>query len=323
VHAAVAKPLDWFAIQLARLSVRAGRSPDGQLDAAVKLLHRDDFFADFVEAPADFAFGPRNTFHFTSPVVSPWQHNNTVHGRFFRAADRWQDLPTMVLIHGWNAEIGYRTLFPYLARRLNREGINTVLFELPYHSQRKPRERQAIRNFLSGDLLHVVMAMHQAIADARSLVAWLKSRSAASVGMWGISLGAWLTGMVACKEPELDLAVLMTPVARIDRVMAELDFCRPLRRHLNSVQPHLEILNLDSQRPVLAPENILVVASEHDLFAPIETVAGLCRAWGDPVLWRPRHGHISVTMSCLTPGILTTKIVQWIVGRTQTVVSTR
>jgi pimeloyl-ACP methyl ester carboxylesterase len=312
VHAAVAKPLDWFAIQLARLSVRAGKSADGQLDAAVKLLHRDDFFADFSRAPADLVLGSRGRFQFNSPVVSPWKRNNIVHGRFFPVSGRWRECPSMVLLHGWNAEVGYWTLFPSLARRLNQAGINAMLFELPYHSQRKPREREAIRNFLSGDLLHVVLAMHQAIADSRTLVAWLRSQSDAPIGVWGVSLGAWLAGMLACKEQELSLAVLMTPVVRMDRVMAELDFCRPLRRHLTAVLPHLAVLNLDSHRPRLDPENILVVASEHDLFAPIETTEELCRQWREPVLWRPRHGHISVTMSCLTPGVLAAKIVDWV-----------
>jgi hypothetical protein len=315
VHAAVAKPLDWFVIQLARLSVRAGRSLDGQLDAAVKLLHRADFFADFATAPADFEFGRHNTFQFSSPVVSPWRRNNIVHGRFFQAADRRQEAPTMILLHGWNAEIGYRTLFPHLARRLNRAGINAAIFELPYHGQRKPRERDAIRNFLSGDLLHVVLALHQAIADARSLIAWLKAQRQQPVGLWGISLGAWLTGMVACKDPALDLAVLMTPVVRMERVIAELDFCRPLRRHLQNAQPRLEPLNLDEHSLLLPPENTLVVASEHDLFAPIATIEELCRRWRGPMLWRSRHGHISATLSCLAPGRLAGRIIDWIAPR--------
>ena len=221
----------------------------------------------------------------------------------------------MILLHGWNAELGYRTLFPYMARRFNKAGINAVLIELPYHSQRKPRERDAIRNFLSGDLLHVVSAMHQAIADTRALVAWLKTQSKMPVGMWGISLGAWVTGMLACAEPALDLAVLMTPVVRMDRVIMELDFCRPLRRHFHGASPRLEPLNLDSHQPLLEPDNILVVASEHDLFAPIATIEELCRVWQGPVLWRPRHGHISLTMSCLAPGRHTGKIIDWISSR--------
>jgi len=298
MHAAVTKPLDWFSIQLARLTVHDGKSPDGQLAAAETLLHRPEFFGDFVKAPVDFEFAGKRRFRFTSPVVSPWKRNNVVHGRFFPAAKSWPAQPTVILLHGWNAEIGYRTLFPYLARRLNSVGVNVAMFELPYHSQRKPRRgRGAVRNFISDDLLHVVGAAHQSIADARALVAWLRAHSVAPVGVWGISLGGWLGGMLACIEPELSFAVMMAPVVRMDRAVAESHFCKAIRRTLKGVRPRLEPLNLISHPLRLAPADVLIVASEHDLFAPIDTIVELSRVWGHPELWRTRHGHISVMMS--------------------------
>ena len=48
----------------------------------------------------------------------------------------------------------------------------------------------------------------------------------------------------------------------------------------------------------MTPNNILVIASEHDLFAPIATIEELCEAWdGGRNCGGPRHGHISVLMS--------------------------
>ena len=204
----------------------------------------------------------------------------------------------MILLHGWNNELGYRMLFPYLARRFNGLGINALIFELPYHRQRKPRRSGgAPNNFLSGDLLHVVSAFHQAIADARATVAWLHAQGCERIGVWGLSLSGWLTGLLACVEPRLNLAVLMIPVVRMDRVITELDFCRPIRRRLAGKTMKLDPLNLVTYRPILSADRILVVASEHDLFAPRETTEELCRAWNEPTLWHPRHGHISTMMS--------------------------
>lgn len=299
MHAAVTKPLDWFTIQLARLSVREADSPDGQARAAETLLHRDGFFGDLAGVPDDLKFFTRRAFRFTSPVASPWRHNNIVHGRFYPVAKHWADRPTVLLLHGWNAEMGYRALFPLLARRLNGVGVNAMMYELPFHSQRKPRRerRGAPTNFMSGDLLHVVQAVHQAMIEARALVAWLHAQDCRCVGTWGISLGGWLSGLLACAEPRLNFAVMMTPVARLDRVIAELDFCKPIRRSLRGQKIRLDPLNLVTHRPKLPPENILIVASEHDLFAPIATIEELHQAWGHPTVWRPRHGHISVMMS--------------------------
>ncbi|MGA2220285.1 MAG: hypothetical protein ABSH21_00650 [Verrucomicrobiia bacterium] len=149
---------------------------------------------------------------------------------------------------------------------------------------------------MSDDLSHVVGAVRQALADTRALVAWLKEQGSPFVGLWGFSLGAWLSGLLACTEPRLGSAVLTTPVSRIDRVIDELDFCHSIRERLEGVEVRLDRLNLVSQRPKLSPDNILLVASEHDLFAPMETIEELWLAWNKPTIWRTRQGHISALM---------------------------
>lgn len=297
MRAALAKPLDWCTIQLARLNVRDATDTEGLAARAQAVLDHPDFLGGVVTAPKDVRFTTKRAFVFTSPVASPWKRNNTVHGRLYTVKNSWQDKPTLILLHGWNAQTAYHTLFPHIARRLTKRGVNVAMFQLPYHSQRKPRGRGAVKNFLSGDLVHVAQSTHQAMADARALIAWLKEQGCPRIGLWGISLGAWLSGMLACNESLVDFAVLMTPVARLDRLFAEADFCAPIRRSLRGAKVRLDALNLANCRPKLTPDNILVVASEHDLFAPIATIEELCEAWNGPELWRPRHGHISVLLS--------------------------
>jgi dienelactone hydrolase len=311
------KPLDWFSIQLARLSVQTGVGDAGRLGEAVALLQRPDFFCDFVQAPADFEFTSAREFRFGSPVPSPWPENNVVRGRLYCAGQPWQQRPTVVLLHGWNAERGYRVLFPFLAWRLARAGLNAAMIELPYHAQRKPAAPGAVRNFLSDDLVRVVEAMRQSVADARALVAWLEQQGCRSVGVWGVSLGGWLAGMLACVDARVRFAVLVTPVARMDRVVEQLDFCEPLRRGLNGARVGLERLNLASHRLRLSAGDVLVVASEHDLFAPLATVEELVRVWGGVECWRVAHGHISVLMS--VPVMEAT--VRWMACRARSVVA--
>ena len=65
---------------------------------------------------------------------------------------------------------------------------------------------------------------------------------------------------------------------------------------LEGAEVRLDRLNLISHRPKLPPENILLVASEHDLFAPLETIEELWIAWNKPTIWRTRQGHISALM---------------------------
>jgi len=306
----LARALDWFSIKLATLAVHRTAGGHGHAAEVETLLHDPRFFCDFVGAPKDLRIEGRS-FSFSSPVRSAWERNNTVHGRFFPASGTWQTAATVVLLHGWNHELGYETLFPWLARRLNAAGLNAATFELPYHRHRKPREPGAIRNFIADDLRHVAMAAHQALADARALIAWLSVQGSGRVGVWGISLGGWLAGLLACVEERLGFAVLMTPVARMDRVIAELEFCEPIRRSLGGARVRMEPLNLMSHRPKVRPQDILVVASEHDLFAPVETVEELVGCWGAPTLWRLPHGHISIILSAS----VMQRTVQWIVER--------
>ncbi len=226
MRAALAKPLDWCSIQLARLSVHRGSGGIGQIAQVESLLEDPDFFGDSVVAPSDLKFTGKRTFRFTSPVVSPWKRNNTVHGRLFTTGKQWQDKPVVILLHGWNMQAGYHVLFPHLARRLVKRGVNVAMFALPYHTRRKPRGKKAIHNFLSGDLVHVVQAAHQSLADARALIGWLKEQGCPQIGLWGISLGAWLSGLLACEDKRIDCAVLMSPVSRIGPADCRIGFLR-------------------------------------------------------------------------------------------------
>ena len=65
-----------------------------------------------------------------------------------------------------------------------------------------------------------------------------------------------------------------------------------------------------AHRPPPVSENVLIVASQLDLFAPTETIDELERAW-HPEVWRLPHGHISVLLS----NRIMRRIVEWIVPR--------
>ncbi len=313
MHAVLVKPLDWLSIRLAKSTVRVVPASHDPVEAARALLAQPDFFCDFVTAPANLQFHSEREFIFPSPLESPSAHNNCVHGKLFRCGPRWERQPAVVLLHGWNAETGYRVLFPHLARRLNQAGLNAAMIELPYHSQRKPRNGATVRNFLSSDLASVVAATRQALADVRALVAWLAAQGCPQIGLWGVSLGAWLAGLVACHDDRVRFSVLMTPVARIDRVVAEADFCEVLRRQFHGSPPELARLNLTTHRPRHSPRHTLIVAGRHDLFAPAETIEELWEAWERPDIWRMAHGHISTMMSLP----VMERACQWVAERAQ------
>jgi dienelactone hydrolase len=217
-------------------------------------------------------------------------------GRISRCGKHWRKRPAVVLLHGWNDRWGYRYRFPWLARRFNRRGINSVMFELPYHFQRRPRQG-AVRNFISEDLGRTMEAAHQALAEINSVVNWLCEQGCPRVSLMGFSLGGWLGGLVACYNAKLSCAVFITPVSRMDRMIDEVAFCEPIRQALIRHPMDISRLNLVSHKPKLSRGSMLVVAAEHDVFVPEKTTEEFWQAWGNPELWSLPHGHISILAS--------------------------
>ena len=287
--------LDWLAIQLARRCPQGGVAKNEDSTELHRLFQQPELF--LTPAIADIRFEEEHKLIYDSPLPSPWAQNNIVTGRIHRAQGDWQQQPTVILLHGWNGELNYETLFPWLSRRLTPAGINTISIYLPYHGARKPKGHGAVRDFLCDDLRQVLHATQQSLADIRAVIHWLKANGCPHISVFGLSLGGWLTGLLACHEPLIDAALLGTPIAQMDRALRELPFSRLLKRKLEEHGVSVSALDLTAQTPLLATENILLLSSQFDLFAPPDSLETLWQKWQQPEIWRVPHGHISVLFS--------------------------
>ena len=288
--------LDQFAIWLARRSPQRGVALPDEAARVAKLLAHPDFYSDAVAAAAP-EFHHQHHFSFNSPLPCPWPQNNIVPGRIYRSGEDWTKRPVVLLLHGWNGELNYETLFPWMGRRLAEQGVTAMSLLLPYHGSRKPREPGAIRNFICDDVGSVLEAARQSIADCRALIRWLHEQGCPRISVCGFSFGGWLAGLLACHEPLLDRAVLGTPINRMDRALRELPFCLPLKEKLEHLRLDVSPFDLSSQKPLLSPHKILLLESHYDLFAPAETIEELWQDWKQPEIIRAPHSHISVLFS--------------------------
>jgi predicted alpha/beta hydrolase family esterase len=293
------KRIDLLAIAAAdKLSQRGVGEPE-QANEARRLLA-----GDFLNLEGRTAVEPsfRDLIHFTfnSPQTSPWPENNRGHGQLHRCGVTWRSRPTLILLHGWNAELCYRHLFPYLAGRARKRKFNTLFFELPLHSHRRPRADGAVKDWISDNLLAMLGATRQALWEIEGLAQWLRNEASPAVITWGLSLGGWLAGLHSCHSSSVAGAVLATPVARMDLLVNSLSFCAPVRDALMGNPLDLSSLNLETHRPRVDPGNILLLESVHDQFVPPETIEDLHRRWEGSELWRVPHGHISVLFALPT-----------------------
>lgn len=260
-------------------------------------LAQPHLFSARAEVPPDLTFTTPRRFSFTSPVTSRWPSNNRVYGKLFRPGNNWRQRPAVILLHGWNSELCYEREFPFLAWRLNRHALNAAMIQLPFHGRRRPTNPGAINNFISHDLLSMLEATRQALADTEAMALWLLEQGCPMVGVWGISLGAWLAGLLLCQNSRLAFGVLMTPVPNVEIAIRELDFCAPIRQALEAKSVDLTRLNLSSLKPLIPPEDILIIEAQHDLFAPVPIVEELWKQWNQPPIWRVPHGHIGLLLS--------------------------
>src|SRR5438034_10028286 len=85
---------------------RSGQSSNAV--EAQKWFAKEGLFAGISGiAPPEMAFSSGNEFQFLSPIASRWRQNNRVFGKLFRAGARWNTRPSVILLHGWNAELHY------------------------------------------------------------------------------------------------------------------------------------------------------------------------------------------------------------------------
>jgi dienelactone hydrolase len=308
--AALSRLIDRSAMYLAAARMPRPDGRDFRLAEAQKVIDSLDFIPAEVKV-ADVQFTEGVGFRFDTPQPGPFAQNNTVHGRFYRSPGPWLERPTAILLHGWNDAIHHHIRFPHLAAQFNRNGLNAVTLEAPFHFQRRPRQLGAWSNFLCPDIFRTVEAMRQEISEIRAFAGWLRRQGCPAVGLVGVSLGVLMAGLTVCHDARFSCAVLLVPVARLDRMLEEAPFCRHIRLAWNGRPVEAGKLNLTEVRPVIPLQNILLIEGIHDLFVRAETMEELWRAWDKPEIWRLRQGHISVLAA---PG-LHGRIIDWMAPR--------
>jgi dienelactone hydrolase len=302
--------LDRTAIFLAAARMPQPDGRDPHLTEALQLVGSQDFIPTQIEA-AKVQFTGAVGLQFETPRPGPFAKNNTVQGRLYRCGGRWQECPAVILLHGWNDASNHYVRFPRLAAQFNREGINAATLTAPFHFQRRPRQLGAWSNFLCPDILRTVEAIRQAVAEVQSFAEWLRLQGCPAVGLLGVSLGGLLAGLAVCHDARFSCAVLLVPVARLDRLLEQADFCRGIRQAWNGRPVVAGKLNLTENKLVVPKQNVLLIEARHDLFVPVETTEELWRAWGQPEIWRLDQGHISV----LTAMGLYGKMARWMASR--------
>lgn len=201
--------------------------------------------------------------------------------------------PWLVCVHG--AEMGRAALDLRLFRAWHlhqRLGLNVVLPVLPMHGPRA-RGLPGGAAFPSEDVLDNVHGVAQAVWDIRRLLSWIRSQEADSpIGLNGISLGGYLTSMIASLEDGLTCAIVSVPLADLVELVARhagvSDYLN-LRQMLTSAKPISRMISPLGLTPRVPMQGrFLCVGIADRLVHPRDEAARLWEHWGRPeICWFP------------------------------------
>lgn len=206
------------------------------------------------------------------------------------------DRPWLVCVHG--AEMGRAALDLALFRawHLHHDlGLNVIMPVLPMHG---PRSRGLPKSavFPGKDVMDNLHATAQAVWDIRRLLTWIRRQQpGAPIGLYSISLGGYVSSLVASLEDGLTCAILGVPVADLIDLLgrhAGLSADDPRQRTVVLAAPLGRMVSPLSLEPRIPMAGRFIYAGIADrLVHPREQVVRLWEHWGRPEIVWYAGGH--------------------------------
>lgn len=204
--------------------------------------------------------------------------------------------PWIVCAHGTAMGRPSIDLSLFRARWLHEElGLNVLIPVLPLHGPRAHGLPKGV-GLPAEDMLDNVHAAAQAVWDIRRLLTWIRSQQPDSrIGLTSISLGGYITAMVASLEDDLTCAILGVPVADLVDLVERHSGLAPddeRRRVMRLAKQLGHVVSPLALTPRVPPEGRFIYAGLADrLVHPRDQVTRLWEHWGRPEITWYQGGH--------------------------------
>jgi pimeloyl-ACP methyl ester carboxylesterase len=171
--------------------------------------------------------------------------------------------------------------FPF--RAYAQQGVDVAMPLLPFHALRADPSHQGAPLFPGHDPWITVEAFRQAIFDLRATVAFLRARGAEKVALLGMSLGAYLSALLATLDADLAGVCALTPLAALADVAyanGELGRGEEAANLRDRVDHLLRVVSPLARAPKVPKERLWVIGAEGDRITPLDQAERLAAHWG-------------------------------------------
>ena len=223
--------------------------------------------------------------------------NHVVHAYVLRHDDRPR--PWLVALHPQKCGTAIDLQWMGSLGLFHELGVNVVHPVLPLHG---PRAGSAT-SFPCADGSVNLYAARQAVADARSVIAWARAEGATAIGVHGLSLGGYVAAMLAGLEPELDCVVAGIPLTDIPGLIAG-----HMRRYRDAgdhaerlldlgLRPAHRLISPLALTPRVPRERLFIYAAVGDRVTTPDQAHDLWLHWDRPAIHWYQGAHVMAGMS--------------------------
>ncbi|WP_439640372.1 alpha/beta hydrolase family protein [Nevskia sp.] len=204
---------------------------------------------------------------------------------------------TLIWLHGFTLDSYRINAIGFALPWLWKRGYDVLMVTLPFHGARAEAWHPfSGYGYFAGGMAHANEAMLHAVHDIRIFVDHLLDAGAPSVGISGLSLGGYLSAVMASVDPRLKFAIPNSPlVVPIDMAL-QWQPLGPLIRLLQwrdgfgigEMRHGMALHSPLSWQPAIAAERLLIIGGAGDRFTAPSFVNLLHRHWaGSRLHWFP------------------------------------
>jgi pimeloyl-ACP methyl ester carboxylesterase len=216
------------------------------------------------------------------PVNKNLNHGYLRHSRNRVArAQHWRHhgapRPTLCAIHGFMADPYWFNSKMLELRWFYNKGYDILLYTLPFHGKRQGRLSPfSGHGYFSGGMSHLNETVAHSIYDFRIFLDYLESRGVEQFGVTGISLGGYISALLAAVEDRLAFSIPNVPVVSVvdlflnwapaSWVARSLMTCNDMS--IRDARHQLAVHSPLTYQPLLPKERLMIIGGAGDRLAP-------------------------------------------------------